>query len=38
MLFVAQLARDEVEEDAEGTFYAFYCAACAVTATVYQTT
>lgn len=38
MPFVAQLARDEVAEDAEGMFYAFYCAPCAITGTVYQQT
>lgn len=38
MPFLAQLAHDEVVEDTEGTFYAFYCRECAVTGTVYQQT
>ncbi|HEU4889649.1 MAG TPA: DUF1963 domain-containing protein, partial [Thermoanaerobaculia bacterium] len=38
MPFLAQLAHDEVQEDTEGMFYAFYCRACAVTGTVYQQT
>lgn len=38
MPFLAQLAHDEVQEDTEGMFYAFYCGECAVTGTVYQQT
>ncbi|MEZ0368815.1 MAG: hypothetical protein ACAI44_06990 [Candidatus Sericytochromatia bacterium] len=38
MPFVAQLKMDEVEEYAEGVYYAFACSDCRVTATAYQQT
>jgi len=38
MLFVAQLANDEVADLMEGTYYAFICPDCRMTATNYQQT
>ncbi len=38
MLFLAQIANEDIEEHAEGTFYAFICLDCHTTATAYQQT
>jgi hypothetical protein len=36
MMFLAQVANDEIENYSEGIYYAFVCLACATTATGYQ--
>jgi hypothetical protein len=36
MMFLAQIAHDEIEDYSEGVFYAFICPACSTTATEYQ--
>lgn len=38
MMFLAQLDRDDIEDHAEGIYYAFVCPACRMTATSYQQT
>jgi hypothetical protein len=38
MKFVAQIARDEIEDHSEGTYYSFVCDSCKTTATTYQQT
>jgi hypothetical protein len=38
MIFVAQIAHDEVEDHSEGTYYSFVCEGCKTTATTYQQT
>jgi len=38
MMFLAQVARDEIDKHAEGTYYAFVCSQCRTTATAYQQT
>jgi hypothetical protein len=38
MMFLAQIAHEEIEDFSDGTFYAFICTSCQVTATVYQQT
>lgn len=38
MAFVAQIQRDEIQDQAEGIFYCFLCTPCRTTATRYQQT
>jgi hypothetical protein len=38
MLFVAQLSNEDFESHGEGITYAFLCADCRMTATIYQQT
>lgn len=38
MIFIAQIANDEIQEYTEGTYYAFVCSDCRSTATTYQQT
>jgi len=38
MMFLAQVAHEDIEEFSEGTYYAFLCPMCKTTATAYQQT
>jgi len=38
MMFLAQIAHDEIEDHSEGTYYSFICEGCKTTATNYQQT
>lgn len=38
MVFIGQIANDEIQEHTEGTYYTFVCSDCRTTATTYQQT
>jgi len=38
MMFLAQIANEDIEDHSEGTYYAFLCPRCKTTATAYQQT